>query len=82
MKPRTYKFNTLLEIEWLDIISHSEWLTPHIAMHAKACSCKTAGFFLNQDEDVIRISPTIQTKDMDRDVTIIPWGCVISIKKG
>lgn len=79
MKPRTYKFNTLLEIEWIDIVTESGWLTPTMACKREPCSCKSVGYFLNRDEDVIRISQTFQVTDLERDVTVIPWGVIKKI---
>jgi len=81
MKPRSYKFNTLLEIDWIDISDNNSWLTPYQAMHLMPCKCKSAGYFLNQDENVIRISPTIQIETKDRGSLVIPWGCITGIKK-
>ncbi len=80
MKPRAYKFNTLLEIEWLDIVDNTEWLTLSKAKKAKPCLCKSAGYFLCYDKTVIRISSSIQIEDSDRGVTVIPWGTIKSIK--
>ena len=81
MKPRTYKFNDLLEVTWLDITDNNTWLTPYTAMRTSACLCKSLGYFLNRDEEVLRISATIQVEDGDRGVITIPWGCIKSIKK-
>ena len=78
MKPRTYQFNTLLVVHWLDIVDENSWLSPERASIEKACPCTSVGFFLNRDEVVIRISPTMQEKD--RSVVVIPWGCVTSIE--
>lgn len=80
MKPRTYKFNSLIEISWLDIVDESSWLSPVKAGLVKACKCKSVGYFLNRDEAVIRISSSIQVEDGDRGIIIIPWGTISKIK--
>ena len=79
MKPKTYKFDALLEIDWLDIVDESAWLTPMAAMHVKPVHCRTAGYFLNRSEIVIRVSASMQVDDGDRGVTVIPWGCITKI---
>ena len=79
MKPRSYKFNSVLVVDWIDIVSESSWLSPHDARNLNPCRCKTVGFFLSQDEDCIRLSQSIQLDDTERDVTTIPWGCIKKI---
>lgn len=80
MKFRSYKYNTPLEITWLDIVEDSSWMSIQKALLYKPCLCKTVGFFLNQNDEVIRISGSIQVNDHDRNVIVIPWGCIKSIK--
>ena len=81
MKPRTYKYNEIIEIDWLDIVDENSWLKPEKALRFPACPCRSVGYFLNRDEIVLRVSSTIQTKDADRGVLVIPWGCVQKIRR-
>ena len=80
MRPRSYEFNTILVIEWIDIVSVASWQSPYEARNINPCLCKTVGFFLSQDEDCIRLSQNIQVDDTERDVTCIPWGCVKTVQ--
>ena len=80
MKPRTYKFNTLLVIEWLDIVDDNSWLSFQKASSFQASSCKSVGYFLNRDDTVIRISASVGIKDTKRSALIIPWGCINKIE--
>ena len=79
MKTRTYKFNALLEVEWLDTVDEAGWLAPVKAMLTKACPCKSVGYFLNRDEKVLRMSSSIQVKDQGRGVIVIPWGTITNV---
>ena len=81
MKPKTFKFNSLLEVTWIDIVDDSAWLSPYIASKYPPCTVKSVGYFLNRDERVIRISSSYQPEDKDRSVTVIPWGCIEQIKR-
>jgi len=72
--------NDLVEIEWLDVVSNSAWLSEQEAIELLPTQCKSVGYFLNETEDLIRLSHTIQL-DGDRDVSVIPKGIIRNIRK-
>ena len=74
--------NDLIEIEWVDIVSDSSWFSEQKATEFPLAQCKSTGYFLNETDDVIRLSHTIQVgEDKDRDVTVIPKGVVKNIRR-
>lgn len=76
------KLNDIVEIFWVDTVSHSQWLSQEKAETESLCRCKSVGYFLNQNDEVIRLSCTIQLDDKpERDLTVIPQGCVTKIRK-
>jgi len=80
VKPRTYKYEDVLEIIWRDITDDNAWLSQQEAISYQAEICKSLGYFLNQDKTVLRISSSVQTKNKQRGITVIPWGIIVSIK--
>jgi len=75
-----YRFNELLVVIWDDILSDSRWL-PEISAKKVSCpSCLACGFFLSFDNDELKISPCLG-KDGERDVTVIPIGCIQKITR-
>ena len=76
------KLNQLIEVEWNDIITHSAWIPQDEAEKKPTCKCKSAGYFLNQNDKIIRLSCTIQLGDKpERDLTVIPKGCITKISR-
>ena len=76
------KKNTLIEVEWDDIISDSAWIAEEKAITRRECKCKSVGYFLNQDKRVLRLSHTIQLCDKpERDLTVIPVGCITRVRR-
>jgi len=76
------KKNTLIEVEWDDIVYDSTWLSEHKAANYPTAKCKTMGYFLNQTKKVLRLSATIQfDKDNERDITVIPLGVIKKIRR-
>lgn len=76
------KKNDLIEIEWVDIVADSAWLLEQKANEYPLTQCKTAGYYLNETEDLIRLSATIQCgKDNERDICVIPQGVIRRIRK-
>ena len=77
-----FELNQLVEIEWDDVVTHSEWIPQEEAKKKPICKCKSSGYFLNQDDKIIRLSCTIQLGYRpERDLTVIPKGCVTRIRK-
>ena len=76
-----HKLNSPIEVEWIDIVSDSSWLKEDKAKIEPAIQCKTIGYFLNSDKEVLRLSHSYQLKDKERDVSVIPWGVIKKIRK-
>lgn len=72
------KKEAIIEVHWLDITSTVSWKTIEEAESYIAVTCHSVGYFLNEDDDVIRISPTKNDED-ERDVNVIVKGCIKSI---
>ncbi len=53
MKPRDYKKNVIIEVEWIDIQSDSDWQTETKAQTAKPPKCKTVGYVINSDKEIL-----------------------------
>jgi len=78
------KKNTRLEIFWHDILSVSAWRSEEEASKVGAAKCKSLGYFLNEDDEFIRISSCVGHDDElgnERNVTIIPKGCITKIRR-
>lgn len=76
------KLNQLIEVSWDDIVTHSVWISREEAKKKPVCKCKSTGYFLNQNDKIIRLSCTIQIgADSERDLTVIPKGCITKIRR-
>lgn len=76
------KKNQLIEVEWDDTFSTCSWHTDASASNFPVPRCKSAGYFLNKDKKCLRLSATIQIGPFtDRDVTAIPVGCIIKVRR-
>lgn len=73
-----YNLNDVLEIVWVDVEHKSLWLAEEKAKNYPLPECYVIGYFLNQDDQVIRISPFLG-KDKERDVVILPQGVIKQI---
>ncbi len=74
------KKNDLVLIKWEDIIQYDDWIAENKASEKSLVSCLTVGFYLNETKRWIRVSDTI-CSDTDRNVTIIPKGCILKIRR-
>lgn len=70
----------LIEVLWADITSTTSWKTTEEAETYIAVGCQSVGYFLNEDETVIRISDT-KNDEGERNVNVIIKGCIKSIHK-
>ena len=75
-----YDKNQCLYIKWLDITSKNGWIVETEAASLKPSDCYSVGFFLNETDEVIRISDSVDD-DGDRSVLVIPKGVVEYIIK-
>jgi len=74
------KRENLIEVHWIDITSTTSWKTTEEAESYIAVGCQSVGYFLNEDDDVIRLSAT-KNDEGERDVNVIVKGCIKSICK-
>ena len=75
-----YDKNECLQIKWLDITSKNGWSSEKDCAETQPSDCYSVGFYLNEDEKVIRISDSVDD-DGDRSVLVIPKGVVVEIIK-
>jgi len=76
------KLNDIVEVEWDDVVTHSQWLSEEKAVKEMPCVCRSLGYFFNQDDKALRLSCTVQSGDNpERDLTVIPQGAIIKIRK-
>lgn len=76
------KKNTLIEVDWDDIVSDPAWIAEEKTLKRPPVKCKTVGYVINKDKQVLRLSHTIQLCDKpERDVTVIPVGCITRIRR-
>lgn len=75
------KKDEIVEILWADITTEDNWMEEKKASKFLPYICKSVGYFLNEDEDLIRISDTIGVTDTERSINVIPRGCIKSISK-
>ncbi len=75
------KRNKIIEVIWNDIVSDNSWVKKSKAENYPPVRCLSIGYFLNQDKKVLRLSSMLNDNDGERDVTVIPLGCILSIKK-
>ena len=68
------KREDIVEVNWIDITSTTSWKTTEEAESYIAVCCHSVGYFLNEDEDVIRLSAT-KNDEGERDVIVIIKGC-------
>lgn len=74
--------NDLIEVEWIDIVSDSAWLSEQKAVEFSPAQCKSVGYFLNETDELIRLSSTIQLSgEKERDITVIPKGVIKNIRR-
>ena len=80
MKFPKLKKEDIIEVNWIDITATSSWKTLEEAETYLAVTAHSVGYFINEDDDVIRISGT-KDDEGNRDVNVIVKGCIKSISK-
>jgi hypothetical protein len=75
---KSFKQADLLVIYWKDITSVDSWLDNEIADSYPALEVVSVGWFVNQDEECIRVTNTISTTQ--RTILVIPKGVITDIK--
>ena len=71
--------NDIVVVLWEDAVSNPAWLSSEIAESHPLDKVMTVGYFLNKDKKAFRISMSMSGSQ--RDVTVIPCGWVIEVRK-
>lgn len=72
--------NDAILVKWEDIAQYYDWNPETDAENKPAITCLTLGFYLNKTKRWLRVSDTM-CSDGDRNVTVIPLGCILKIRK-
>lgn len=80
MKLPKLRKEDVVEVNWIDITTTASWKTLEEAECYLAVTAHSVGYFINEDDDVIRISGT-KDDEGNRDVNVIVKGCIKSISK-
>jgi hypothetical protein len=74
----------LVVIHWWDTLENSSWTEIPLIQARRDALCKSVGWFLNQDENCVRILTSINGKDIESaeaGYIIIPQKVVKTIEK-
>jgi hypothetical protein len=74
-----FESNDLVFVLWWDTKQDPGWVTREEALKKKSPICASVGFYIGQDDESLKISPTICVNDNDCDSLIIPKGCIMQI---
>lgn len=69
-----YEVGTLVIIEWSDIVSYDDWHEREEAKELPPANATSVGWFINSDDEVIRITSTVA--DNAHNVLVIPKSVV------
>ena len=75
---RNYKKDTIIQCDWVDIVEDPAWIEEE-KIKRPDCDCKSVGYFLKIDKELLYMSPTINKKE--RSVLTIPLGCIKRVVK-
>ena len=67
--------NECIYIKWHDILSQDGWISEQDAATTQSSVCYSVGFYLNETEEVIRISSSVNDIN-ERNVLVIPKGVI------
>ncbi len=70
----------LLIVTWIDTTETSEWTPDEEAQDRQPATCKTVGWFVNDDKDNIRLTWSV-AEDGDKSIGVIPKGCIKDVKR-
>lgn len=74
------KEGTLLIITWHDTVEKSSWTPDKDAQEIQPATCKSVGWFVNEDETNIRITSSV-ADDGDKSIVVIPKGTIRNVQK-
>lgn len=72
------KQGDLLVIDWIDITSVDGWIEPVDADNKQPCAVVSVGWFLNDNDNCLRLSNTVS--DDSYNVLVIPKGVVQKVQ--
>jgi hypothetical protein len=75
---RRYRKDTRLEVEWVDIVQHAEWMNEENAAEPPEALCHTLGYYLTHDDEFLYLSSTVSGKERDR--TALPLGVIKKVR--
>jgi hypothetical protein len=84
MKENKYPYRIIYQIDWIDIVSCSEWLPYLDAKDEEPVPCVSIGFIAYRDKNKIVISSEYSLKEKSFEIgnkTTIPIDNILSIKK-
>ena len=73
------KRNDVVAVLWEDAVSDPAWMSSEKAESYQLDKIMSVGYFINKDRKAFRISTSISGSQ--RDVTVIPCGWVIEVRK-
>lgn len=82
MKMPKLKLNDRIEVEWVDSYTNAGWLDKEEAEKRPDLDCKTIGYYLKHDKELLWLSHSIGRKTSSaRDVSVITRGTIQNITK-
>lgn len=67
-------------VEWEDITSTQGWKDLETAMAVEIVTVRSMGWILEDSDKYLRIAATISQAEIFNDISLIPKGCILSIK--
>ena len=71
----------VVEVDWVDITSYSEWKDEHDAQKVQPTSIKSVGYLVNKDKKNIRFAMSICKDGGMAPVKVIPMGVVKKVRR-
>jgi hypothetical protein len=84
MKENNYPYRIIYRVDWIDIVSCSEWLPYDDAGDEEPVACVSFGFIAYKDKNKLVISSEYSIKEKSFEIgnkTTIPIDNILSIKK-
>ena len=75
------KEGTKIEVVWFDVEDEPQWTKVSSAKKRKPKPIKNIGYYLNEDKTFLRIYYSLDEEVKNCSFTIIPKGCVKSIRR-
>ena len=70
-----------IEVVWIDYMADSDWVEEkEITLEPKELLCRSLGYYLNENDNVLVMSSRVGIHDTQRDTVHIPKGMIKDIK--